>query len=61
MDNTFINNFSLKNVRIKRNKVTPTLLLLGRAGHLRKQTFGYVTDLQLGAEVARLMAESRIP
>jgi len=61
MNNTFINNFSLKNVRIKRNKVTPTLLLIDRAGHLRKQTFSHVTDLQLGAEVARLMAESRIP
>jgi len=42
--------FFLKSVTVKRNKVTPTWLLIDRAGHLRKQTFGHVTDIQVGAE-----------
>jgi len=42
--------FSLKSVTTKRNKVTPTWLLIDRAGHLRKQTFGHVAGIQLGAE-----------
>jgi len=61
MNITFINEFSLMNVTIKRNKVTPTWLLVDRAGHLGKQTFGHVADLQLGADVAPLGTESRIP
>jgi hypothetical protein len=35
---------------------TPTLLLIDRAGHLRRQTFGHVSDLELEAAVAELMA-----
>jgi hypothetical protein len=45
---------SLKNMTIKWIKVTPTWLLIDRAGQFRKRTFGHVTDLQLGAEVAPL-------
>lgn len=37
---------------------TPTLLLIDRAGRLRRQTFGHVADLQLGAEVMSLMREN---
>lgn len=36
---------------------TPTLLLIDRAGHLRRQIFGHITDLRLGAEIMRLVAE----
>lgn len=36
---------------------TPTLLLIDRAGRLRRLTFGHVPDLQLGAEVMALMRE----
>ncbi len=36
---------------------TPTLLLIDRAGRLRRQTFGHLPDLQLGAEVMSLMWE----
>ena len=36
---------------------TPTLLLLDRAGRLRRQTLGHVEDLVLGAEIALLTAE----
>jgi len=61
MNITFINEISLMNVTIKRNKVTPTWLLVDRVGHLGKQTFGHVADLQLGADVAPLGTESRIP
>lgn len=34
---------------------TPTLLLIDRAGRLRRQMFGPVPDLQLGAEIMRLV------
>ena len=37
---------------------TPTLILVDRAGRLRRQTFGHVPDLQLGAEIMSLMRES---
>jgi hypothetical protein len=37
---------------------TPTLLLIDRAGRLRRQTFGHVPDLQLGAEVMAFMREA---
>jgi hypothetical protein len=30
---------------------TPTLILIDRQGMLRRQTFGHVPDLQLGAEI----------
>ena len=33
---------------------TPTLLLIDRQGVLRRQTFGHVPDLQLGAEIMAL-------
>lgn len=36
---------------------TPTLLLIDRAGQLRRQIFGHITDLRLGAEIMRLVAE----
>lgn len=36
---------------------TPTLLLIDRAGNLRRQLFGHVPDLQLGAEVMGLISE----
>ena len=36
---------------------TPTLLLIDRAGQLRRQIFGHVPDLRLGAEIMALIAE----
>jgi peroxiredoxin len=36
---------------------TPTLLLIDRAGLLRRQLFGHIPDLRLGAEIMRLIAE----
>lgn len=36
---------------------TPTLLLIDRQGRLRRQTFGHVPDLQLGAEIMSLLRE----
>ena len=38
---------------------TPTLLLIDRRGVLRRQTFGHVPDLQLGAEIMALALEDR--
>ena len=38
---------------------TPTLLLIDRQGVLRRQTFGHVPDLQLGAEIMALALEDR--
>lgn len=37
---------------------TPTLMLIDRAGRLRRQVFGHMPDLRLGAEIMRLIAES---
>lgn len=37
---------------------TPTLLLIDRAGRLRRQVFGHVEDMALGAEIALLAAEA---
>lgn len=37
---------------------TPTLMLIDRAGGLRRQTFGHVPDLQLGAEIGALLSET---
>ncbi len=37
---------------------TPTLLLIDREGRLRRQTFGHIPDLQLGAEIMALMREA---
>jgi hypothetical protein len=36
---------------------TPTLLLHDRSGQLRSQRFGHVPDLQLGADITRLLLE----
>ncbi|WP_414901776.1 peroxiredoxin family protein [Sphingomonas flavalba] len=36
---------------------TPTLILIDRHGRLRRQAFGHVPDLQLGAEIMALIAE----
>jgi len=36
---------------------TPTLLLIDRAGQLRRQIFGHVPDLRLGSEIMRLVSE----
>lgn len=36
---------------------TPTLLLIDRAGQLRRQIFGHIPDLRLGAEIMRLVTE----
>lgn len=36
---------------------TPTLVLIDRMGRLRRQHFGLVDDLRLGAELATLLAE----
>jgi hypothetical protein len=34
---------------------TPTMLLIDRAGNLRRQTFGHILDMQLGAEITALL------
>jgi peroxiredoxin len=34
---------------------TPTLLLIDRKGQLRRQMFGHIADLRLGAEIMRLI------
>lgn len=36
---------------------TPTLILIDREGMIRRQTFGHIPDLQLGAEIMALMRE----
>lgn len=36
---------------------TPSLVLLDRAGHIRMKRFGHVSDLELGAAIATLVAE----
>lgn len=36
---------------------TPTLILIDRAGRLRKQRFGVEDDMQVGADIAFLLAE----
>ncbi len=38
-------------------KGTPTTLLIDRQGRLRKQQFGHIPDLLLGAELMRLIME----
>ena len=37
---------------------TPTTLLLDRQGRIRLKRFGYLTDLELGAAIGRLLAEN---
>ncbi|MEZ5937381.1 MAG: TlpA disulfide reductase family protein [Hyphomonadaceae bacterium] len=36
---------------------TPTTLLIDREGRLRRQAFGHLADLQLGAEIMALLGE----
>ena len=36
---------------------TPTWLLIDRAGNLRRQAFGHIHDLELGAAITRLVLE----
>ncbi|QAY78849.1 TlpA disulfide reductase family protein [Sphingosinicella sp. BN140058] len=36
---------------------TPTTILIDRDGRLRRQTFGHLSDLQLGAEIMALIGE----
>jgi hypothetical protein len=36
---------------------TPTFLLIDRSGQLRRQIFGHISDLQLGAEIMQLLCE----
>ncbi len=38
---------------------TPTLLLIDRQGYLRRQSFGLLDDIQLGAEVMSLLLEDQ--
>ncbi|MFU0506008.1 redoxin domain-containing protein [Pseudaminobacter sp. NGMCC 1.201702] len=38
---------------------TPTLILIDRFGRLRRQVFGHIPDLQLGAEIMALIREAR--
>ena len=36
---------------------TPTMLLIDREGNLRRQSFGHIPDMQLGAEIMALLDE----
>ena len=36
---------------------TPTFMLIDRLGQLRRQFFGHIPDLQLGAEITQLLCE----
>lgn len=38
---------------------TPTMLLIDRDGNLRRQTFGHIPDMQLGAEIMALLNERK--
>lgn len=38
---------------------TPTTILIDREGRLRRQAFGHLPDLQLGAEIMALVGEAR--
>lgn len=40
---------------------TPTTILIDREGRLRRQAFGHMSDLQLGAEIMALVAETQNP
>lgn len=48
-------------MRTYRFQGTPTLLLIDANGYLRRQTFGHMPDLQLGAEIMALMSEAASP
>jgi peroxiredoxin len=36
---------------------TPTLILIDKAGHLRRLSFGHIEDMALGAEIVSLLSE----
>lgn len=40
---------------------TPSLVIVDKQGHLRAKHFGQISDLQLGAEIATLLAEDGQP
>lgn len=42
---------------VYRMQGTPTLMLIDCAGQLRRQIFGHIPDLRLGAEIMRLVDE----
>ena len=44
-------------MRAYRMQGTPTMLLIDRDGRLRRQIFGHLPDLALGAQIASLLAE----
>ena len=44
-------------MRVYAMQGTPTLVLIDRGGRIRRQHFGLVDDLRLGAELATLLAE----
>jgi hypothetical protein len=46
-----------KTMAVYRMQGTPTLMLIDREGQLRRQVFGHIPDLRLGAEIMRLVAE----
>jgi peroxiredoxin len=39
---------------------TPTMLLIDRRGNLRRQTFGHIPNMQLGAEIMALLNEKAV-
>jgi peroxiredoxin len=47
-----------KTMEIYAMQGTPTMLLIDKAGNLRRQTFGHMLDMQLGAEIMALLDES---
>lgn len=53
------NNPVPETMRTYRNQGTPTLLLIDRQGHLRKQKLGQEQDLVLGAEIMALLREEK--
>ena len=48
-------------MRTYRMQGTPTMLLIDRTGHLRRQSFGHVPDLEIGAQIASLLPISMMP
>lgn len=47
-------------MRLYRMQGTPTLLLYDREGRLRRQFFGHIPDLRLGAEIMALVNDARM-
>lgn len=46
-----------KTMRAYNMQGTPTLILIDRQGRLRRQAFGHLPDLRLGAEIMALVIE----